>query len=246
MLEDGAKTAQDALSGDESGKTSDDKSKQTSKKAKDEVLTPEAKAKLISDAKAEEGRKWKQVELERDQLKGQVGTLTDRLDTIESRQSAVALEEAGKDPTGTALARVQAEAALRKRENEVQGRENTVARGEAQLKADQEAFTSESGETIVATIATKHGVDPAKLAAYGITNKDTLEKIAADLAVAKPADKTVPETELTDEQRAEAQEAVFTPTSDTPSGGKPVELTAESIENADMAELEQVVAPKIK
>ncbi len=249
MSQDNAKTKQDALSADKLGseKTSADKLKQTSKEAKGEVLTPEAKQKLISDAKAEEGRKWKQVELERDQLKDEVWTLTSRLDDIENRQTARAYEEAKTDPSGNTLKAIQADAAVRDREKKVQARENEATRSEAQLKSDKALFATESGETMVSVVAAKHGVDAERLAKLGITSKEALEAVAADMKANAPEAKT----ELTDEQKAAKAEAeekgeVYTPTDETPSGAKPVELTTEGVESASMESLEQVIAPPIK
>ncbi len=249
METDEAKARRDALSAEQLGSetTSASKPKQTSKGDKGEVLTPEAKKKLISDAKAEEGRKWKQVEIERDQLKEQVGTLSERLDGIETSATARAYEEARSDPSGNALRAVQATAAVSERERKAQARENELARGEAQLKADREEFATESGESMVSVVAAKHNVDPDRLAKLGITDKAVLEKVAADMKASAPE----AEKELTDEQKtakAEAEEKgeTYSPIDETPSGAKSVDLTPEGVEGASMESLEQALAPPIK
>ena len=246
---DDAKTGQDALSAKlGSEKTSDAKSKQTSKeKAKGKVLTPEEIAKIVSDAKAEEGRKWKQVEVERDQLKREIGTLATRLDEMDNAQRARAYEEARSDPSGNALRQVQSDEAVRVREKKVQDRENLANRQEAQLKADREAFESESGETMVSVIAAKHSVDEKRLAGLGITDRVALDKVAADMKANAPAD-TKPLTSEQEAAKAEAEEKgeTYSPLDETPSGAKAVELTPEGVEAADMGSLEQALVPPIK
>ncbi len=254
MTQDNALTGKDALSANElgSGTTSPPASKQTSKEKKDkgEVLTPEAKQKLISDAKAEEGRRWKQVEVERDQLKNEVGTLTTRLDDIETSQRARAYEEARSDPSGNAIRAVQAEESVRAREKKMQEREAEANRREAQLKADRDTFNTESGESMVSIVAARHGVDLERLTKLGITDKAALESVAADMKANAPATETKPE-ELTDEQKAAKAEAeekgeTYSPTDETPTGAKLVELTTEGVEKASMESLEQTIAPPIK
>ena len=246
-----AKAKQDALSAELGSEKTSDAAKAkaakdaAAKKGKGEVLTPEAKQKLISDAKAEEGRKWKKVEQERDQLKDTVGTLTTRLDDIESRQTARAYEEAKADPSGNALKNIQADETARKREREVQKREDDATKREAQNKADREEFDTESGASVVAIVASKHGVDAERLGKMGVTDKAALEKIAADMkantAEAKP---------LTTEQEAAKKEAEdkgeeYTPTSETPTGEKPMDLTTEGVEAASMESLEKALVPPI-
>ena len=242
MIQDNAKTRQDALSaGLGSETTSDSKSKLTSDKAKGKVYSPEDIRKLQSDAQAAEGRKWKQVERERDQAQKDLATLTSRLDEIEQTNRARAYEEARTDPSGNALRTLQAETSVREREKKAQQREAEIARDVAQLNADREAWLAESGETMVSVVAAKHGVDPAALADLGITDRAILEKVAVKLKASTP----VAHAE-TKESDTEEYEATFSPLDETPSGGKAVELTPEGVESADMGSLEQVLAPPIK
>ena len=247
MEQDNAKKNQDDASAKlGSGDTSGDKSKQTSDKAKGKAYTPEAIQKIISDAKSEEGRKWKQVEVERDQLKGTLGTLTTRLDDMERAQTASAYEEARKDPSGNALRSIQADEAVRVREKKAQERENEATRREAQLKADRELFATESGETMVSVIAAKHGVDEKRLADLGITDKTSLDKIAADMKAKAPKAKPLTEEQETAKKEAEEKGETFSPVDETSSGVKPVDLSVESIEKTSMESLEQAIAPPIK
>jgi len=210
------------------------------------TITEADRQKIISDAKAGEGRKWKAVEVERDQLKTEVGNLTNRLSEIEQNLTARAYEEARTDPTS--LQQFNKEQAFKERERKVQERETNQTRGEAQLKADKEAFEADTGSTIVSVIAAKHGLEVSDLEDLGIKDREALDKVAARIKAGKPA---VAPTE-TDEEKAtreakEREEGEFTPASELSSAAKAVgELTVEETEKSTMEALEAKVAPPIK
>ncbi len=247
--QDKAETTQDKLPVElGSGTPSAERSKQTSdKKTKGKSLSPEEERKLRSDATAADGR-YRLLLVERDQLKDQVGTLNTRLDEIETVQRTRAYEEARTDSSGNALRQIQADEAVRTREKKVQERENEAQRRDAQLKADREAFATESGETMVSVVAAKHGVDPERLAKLGITDKATLETVAADMKASTPTAETKPLTEEQEAAKIEAEEKgeTFSPLDEAPSAVKPVDLTSEGVEKAPMEALEQALAPPVK
>jgi len=241
MVQDNAGTEQDNTSAKlGSGQPSGAKSKQTSKEAKGKVYTPEEIRKLQSDATAAKGRELVHANAEIARLTKEGEATNARLDDIERAQTARAYDEARSDPSGNALRNIQAEESVRVREREVQARENEANRKEAQLKADREQFATESGETMVSVVAAKHGVSEERLAKLGITDKAILENVAAELKASTPA----PKTETTEGETEE--EVTYSPTDETPSGAKPVNLTPEGVESASMESLEQAIAPPIK
>ena len=247
MTQDKAKTEKDALSAKLGAETtSTSKSKQTSDKAKGQVYSPEEIRQLKSDATASKGRELVQANEEIARLKKEGEATNARLDDIERAQTARAYDEARSDPSGNALRNIQADEAVRKKEKDLQARENETARKEAQLKADRELFATESGETVVSVVAAKHGVSEERLKNLGITDKVALEAVAADMKA-----NTAEVKPLTAEQEAAKKETeekgeTYSPTNETSTGAKPVDLTTEGVEEAPMESLEKALAPPPK
>lgn len=61
-----------------------------------------------------------------------------------------------------------------------------MTRREAQLKAGAEALATDKGVVTIAYIAAKHGLETEVLESLGISDEETLEKVAEKLAAAKP------------------------------------------------------------
>ncbi len=242
-----AKAKQDALSAKLGSETTSEAAK-AKEKAKGKVYTPEEIRKLESDATAKKGRELVQANAEIARLKEEGVATNARLDDIERAQTARAYDEARSDPSGNTLRNIQAGEAARTRERDVQARESEANRREAQLKADREQFATESGETMVSVVAAKHGVSEERLAKLGFTDKATLEAVAADMKANAPETEVKPLTAEQEAAKAEAEEKgeTYSPTDETPSGAKPVDLTPEGVESASLESLEQALTPPIK
>lgn len=226
-----------------SGTPSSKKASETSKD-KGKLFTAEQITKIISDAKAEEGRKWKPIELERDQLKTEVGNLTNRVGEIEQANRAKAQEEARESQDPKVLVLFNRETEVADRERKAQAREDATTRGEAQLKADREAFETETGATMLTVIAQKYNLEPSRLEALGITDRVALDKVASEIATAGKPPET--EEEKTERERVEAEGGTYQPASELPSGAKPVQLDVKSVEEGSMESLETKLAPPPK
>jgi len=224
-------TEQDTTSG-KTGQSSGSKGGTTSKD-KGKLYTDAQIAKIKSDAAAEAGRQRKAAEVERDSLKQDLQSTTGRLDTLEREINESRLAEARGDPDQLRI--FQREQALTKLQREVEAMQANLTNREGQLKEDRAEVDKDRGVVAIAYIAAKHGLEPDKLESYGISDPEVLEKVAADLAAAKPAEPGEGEGEG-EEGEAEA----FVPDSGETTGGAGA-LTAESVEKMPIASVEKAI-----
>jgi len=179
MVMDGTKEGKDKTSaepGDTSGQT-----KGTSKD-KGKTYTDEAIAKIKSDAAAEAGRQRAKAERERDALKGELEATNSRLDALERTQSESQLADARGDPA--ALTAYQKDQDTARRARVLEDQERDLKRREEQLKADREAVDGDMAKVSIATIAANHGLETETLENLGISDHDTLDRVATQLAAA--------------------------------------------------------------
>ena len=170
---------------DESKGTPKDESKGTPKKAKGKLYTEEAIAKLKSDSAAmAQGRAEKVAKQEKEALTQELQDNKNRLDALEREANESRLAEARGDPTKLRDYQRDQAAARLTREQADKGRD--LARREAQLKIDREQVDEDKGVVSVAYVAAKHGLKTETLEELGITDLETLEKVAVKLAAAKP------------------------------------------------------------
>lgn len=232
------KTKEDLLSASQSETTSQ-KEKDTSKSGKKVTLTQEELVKIKSDAKAEEGRKWKKVETERDELKQTVTSLTTRLDAIETEARNKAYDEARSSGDSNALSLFQRNEELTKRERQIAEKEATIRKRELQVKEDEEYITTEKPKLLIPKIAMKYGLKPDDLADFGVTDEAVLDKIAQRISGKKEPEE--PETE-----EGEEEQKPFEPISFQSSGAavKSKIKTNEDVEKASIEALDEQLAPK--
>ena len=230
MLDEPKGTAQDTSSGN-AGQSSGSKSGTTSKD-KGKLYTAANISKIQSDAKSEAGRLQKTAEQERDTLKEQLQSTTSRLDSLERERDESRLADARGDPDQ--LRTYQREQGITKREREVEAKESDYARREGQLKADRAEVDKDKSVVSIAYLAAKHGLETEELESLGISDPETLEKVAAKLAGAKPAK----EPELGEGGEEESE---FTPDSGEGAGGGAGALTTESIEKGSIAAVEKAL-----
>lgn len=225
MSDETKETEQDKLHKDERSSVS--KKGSTSK---DKVtISKTDHDKLQDDAKASKGRaeKLSALERERDVLKDRLNSTFSRLDDLERISNESRLAEVRNDPDQLRV--YQREQGLTKRERDADTRDADITRREGQIKADREAVDKDRGAVGIVTIATKHGLDPAKLEAYGISDIETLEKIAVDLAAGKPKD-------AGEGEEGEGEE--FTP-DEGEEGGEGGSLTTESVGRMSIASVDK-------
>lgn len=240
---DESTTGQDeTLSG--ARQTSGSKGATTSKQGQKKTLSQEEINKLISDAKAEEGRKWKPIETERNQLKTQVGELETRLEDVEQTVRNQAYDRAKDDPAS--LKTWEADQALIKRERTVRERENAATQRETQNRADEDAIERNKGIILVPKIAAKYKIDPSELEDLGITDEAALDKVAAKIAGKAAGGDDEGKGEGEDEGE---DKETFEPTSAVSSKGAKTGKATESVEAAEQASMESIaadVAPDLK
>lgn len=155
-------------------------------------------AKIKSDAAAEAGRQRKAAEVERDALKEDLQSTTSRLDALEREINESRLAEARGDPTE--LRKYQREQTVATREQGAAKKDRDLTRREAQLKAGAETLAKDKGVVTVAYIAAKHGLETEVLESLGISDEEVLEKVAAQLAAAKPKGETEGDEEKGEEE----------------------------------------------
>jgi len=138
---------------------------------------------IKTSAGAEAGRQRKVAEQERDSLKEQLQSTTNRLNALESQVNESRLAEARGDPDQLRI--YQREQALTKLQREVEAMQADLTRREDQLKTDREEVDRDRGVVSIAYIAAKHGLETDELESLGISDPETLEKVAERLAVGK-------------------------------------------------------------
>ena len=193
MLDETTKTGQDTSSG-ATGQSSGSKSGTTSKD-KGKLYTDAQITKIKSDAAAEAGRRRKAAEQERDSLKQDLQSTTSRLDTLEREINESRLAEARGDPDQLRI--YQREQATTRREREAADRERNLARREEQLKADRAEVDKDRGVVSIAYIAAEHGLETEELESLGISDHETLERVAVKLAAVKSKEPGAGEGEAT-------------------------------------------------
>jgi len=224
-LDETTGTEQDTSSG-KPGQSSGSKGGTTSKD-KGKLYSDAQIAKIKSDAAAEAGRQRKAAEVERDTLKQDLQAATSRLDSLERESNESRLAEARGDPDQLRI--YQRDQATTKRDREVTARERDLTRREEQLKADRVEVDKDRGVVSIAYIAAKHGLETEVLESLGISDHDTLEKVAEKLAAA------LPKAPGTGEEGGEGGEGEpFAPDSgETTGGGEP---TQEQLEKMPMGQ----------
>ncbi len=243
---DELKAREDALAADQTATTSR-KAEATSKEGKKVTVTQASYDKLKSDAAASAGRAkdLTKAKQETDNLKGQVGTLTQRLTSLEEQSRSNRLQEArGSSDTG-AMAVFERTEVLNKREREIDEGKTELTRGQLQLKADQEELGRTQGTLTIPAIVAKYKLsedEQTHLEGLGITDSDTLDKIAARLAGKEALPKA--ETEEGAEKLTEVKE--FEPISTESTGAREQPLTAETAETMPTHDLETTLAPPPK
>jgi len=208
--------------------------------------TSKDKGKLYTDAQihqiktsagAEAGRLRQSAERERDSLKEQLQSTTSRLNALESAMNESRLAEARDNPE--LLPIYQREQTLTRREREADELQRDLARREEQLKIDRADVDKDRGVVSIAYIAAKHGLETEELESLGISDHETLEKVAEKLAVAKPKESEPGEGEEGGE--GGEGEGEFTPDSGEGTGGGAGALTTESVEKMPIASLEKAI-----
>ena len=226
---------EDALSASQSETTSQ-KGKDTSKSDKKVTLTQSEIDKIKSDAKAEEGRKWKKVETERDDYKGKVDSLTTRLTELETETRNRAYEEARSSGDDTALTRFKVNEELTKRERAISDKETSIRKRELQIQSDEESFNTRKANMVIPAVAAKYGLKAEDLTDFGITDEETLDKIAKRISGKKPEPE--PETEEGEEP--------FEPISFQSSGAavRGKIRTAEDVQKVSVDQITEAFYPK--
>lgn len=224
---------EDPLSASQSETTSQE-GKATSKSGKKVTMTQAEIDKIKSDAKAEEGRKWKKVETERDELKTNLTTLTTRLSSLETEARNRAYEEARSSGDSNALTLFQRNEDLAKRERLIAEKETEIRRRELQAQENESSFNTRKAKLVVPSIAAKYGLKTEDLADFNITDEETLDKIAQRISGKKPEVETEPETE-------EGEQKPFEPIS-FQSSGAAVKGKIKTVEDVQKASVDQIAA----
>ena len=230
---------EDLLSASQSETTSL-KGEDTSKSGKKVTLSQAELQKRLSDAKAEEGRKWKKVETERDELKTNLADLTNRLSELETNNRNRAYEEARNSGDSNALTLFQRNEEIAKRERAIADKEANIRKRELQIQEDESSFNTRRAELIIPLTATKYGLKAEDLEDFkSVTDEAVLDRIAQRISgKTKEAETTETETE--------EGEQPFNPVAFQSSGAgvKSKIQTTEQAEKASMDELAEQLVPK--
>ncbi|MBA7584737.1 hypothetical protein ES708_26695 [subsurface metagenome] len=130
-----------------------------------------------------QGRAEKAAKREKDALSSELQSTKSRLDAIEREVNETRLAEARDDPAQLRL--YQREQTISKREREAANKETDLAGREEQVKTDRADVDRDKGVVSIAYVAAKHGLEVEVLEKLGISDSDTLEKVAVELAAAK-------------------------------------------------------------
>jgi len=229
MVDETTKTEQDTPSGG-TGQSSGSKGGTTSK---GKLYTVTQITKIKSDAAAEAGRLRKAAEQERDTLQQDLQTTKTRLDDLEGQVRESRLAEARGDPAQLTL--FQREEAITKRERQVGEKDRDLARREGQLTSDRADVDKDKGVVSIAYIAAKYGLETEKLEALGVSDPEALERVAKELASAKPGGKAPP-SGGGDEEGGRLE-----PDTGEGTGGGAKPLTTESVEGMNIASVEKAM-----
>ena len=218
--------------------TTSPKGKETSSSGKKVTLSQQELQKRLSDAKAEEGRKWKKVETERNEYKEQLNSLTTRLSELETNNRNRAYEEA-RNTGGDALTLFQRNEDIAKRERAIADKESNIRKRELQIQEDESSFNTRKAELLIPTTASKYGLKPEDLEDFkSVTDEAVLDRIAQRISGKKPEEEETPPPE--------EEGNPFEPISFQSSGAavKRKITTSEQAEKASMDELAEQLAPK--
>ena len=231
-------TNEDLLPASQSGTTSQE-GKATSKSGKKVTLSQEEYQKLSSDARSKEGRSQtlRQVEAERDNLKGQLTSVTERLNELETDSRNRRYEEA-RNQGGDALTLFQRNEDTARRERAIADKEKNIRQRELQIQENETSFNTRRADLLIPLTASKYGLKTEDLADFkGVTDEAILDRIAQRISGKKPEAET---TEI----KMEEGEQPFQPVAFQSSGAgvKSKIQTTEQAEKASMDELaEQLV-----
>jgi len=201
--------------------------KQGTSKDKGKLYTEAQIHQIKTSAGAEAGRLRKAAEQERDSLKEQLQSVTGRLNSLESEVNESRLAEIRGDPDQ--LRAFQREQELKKLERQVTELQRDLTRREEQLKADRAEVDKDRGVVSLAYIAAKHGLETEELESLGISDHDTLEKVAEKLATAKPKGKGGEGGEGEGEGEEGEWEGFVPDSGETTGGGEPTQEQLEAM-----------------
>lgn len=221
--QDNSTAAPGGSSGKGSGTTSKDKGK---------LYTDAAIQKIKSDAAAEAGRQRKAAEQERDTFKQDLQSTQSRLDALEREANESRLAEARGDPAQ--LRTYQREQTVVKRERQVEERDRDITRREGQIKTDRDDLDKDKRVVSIAYVAAKHGLETEELESLGISDLETLERVAEKLAAVKPVETTG------EEEETPGGEEPLTPDSGATTGGAEA-LTVENVEKMPLSSLKKAI-----
>jgi len=153
--------------------------------SKEKTYTEQEVTKMVSDIKAAAGRKQKELT---DLVESANKTATEankRLSEIQQRIDEAELEKARDNPELLKLYQQKQE--LEKAKANLDEERRTLQREQAQFKEEKEAVASAKTEAMIVEVALKYHVSIEDLEDLGITDQESLEKIAAKLAKSKPS-----------------------------------------------------------
>ena len=138
-------------------------------------------------------------------MTSELQTTQGRLEALEAQVNEARLAESKGDPDK--LAAYQRDHSVGQRERTVADKEKDLARREGLLKTDREELDKDRGVVSVAYIAAKHGLSVERLENLGISDLETLEKVAEEMKPAKPeededADRQAYQALETDDEKA--------------------------------------------
>ena len=202
---------------------------------------------MKSDAEASAGRakELTTAKSERDGLKGQVTTLTQRFTALETESRNAAREAARSSEQPSAMVQFEKTEQLNQRERDLDTRETEVKRRELQVEADEGEIGRDKGTLTIPKIIAKYKLSEdyrSYLEGLGITDEDTLDKMAAREA----GKEALPETETETEEKVEGEVKTFDPLSTESTGAREQNLTSETAESMPTKDLEKELAPPPK
>jgi len=216
--------------------TPKDESKGTPKD-KGKNYTDAAIEKIKSDAAAMgQGRERKIADQEKSALTQELESTKSRLDALEREANETRYAEARAGGQET-LSAYQKEQAFGKLQRELDDLKRDLARQQEQIKIDREEVDKDRHVVSVAYLAAKHGLETETLESLGISDPETLERVAEKLAGAKPNSPEVEEGEET--PSGEAPELIPDSSEGTGSVGGP--LTAEGVEKSSIASIDKAL-----
>lgn len=228
---------------DRSGVTSPKKTASTSKKGKDETITLKRSEldEAIAKASTDGGRKWKG---EAERLQTEVTAAIGRVDAIQKDFDNLRLEAAKDDTTKTS--QIKSEITGRTSAAESQRGKDDITKREEQLKADREEWETKRAEEAIPMLATKYNLKPKQLEELKITDFDTLERVAKQLAGEGTDDGEGDKGDGGDKGEKGEEGEHFEPNIHSSTSKAKTTLDVKTVQEAPMEEIEEVLAPKPK